>query len=118
MPEKTIMEKLKAKSVEAQNDFANGGAIAKDLQYKALAAVLKGAHSAEWVDYMKAILGDTSSPSASAQLARLTLTDPAQNDADIRRNAAYIVANSTCGMETTADYVKNVEAVIDDGIPL
>ena len=92
-----------------------GGDLAEKLQELAFPAVVEGLGSPEWEKYMSEFV------STPAQLARLMGNEEVfNNNSWAKQTLAYIVANSTCGIETTTGTRKNLtpEMIfsLDDGI--
>ena len=79
------------------------------LSQKSIKAILAGSNSPEWKDYMLLIVG----PDAPNQLARLTFEDDHSQQDWLKRSAAYIVANATCGTDTTTNTGQGVDDQID-----
>jgi len=91
---------------------ADRNGFGQQLSDAAVAAVFNGLHSPEWETYMKIIVG----PSAPKQLARLKLdpADPLTNNPDVKKSAAYIVANAICAPTTTGQTGNGTKTAIDD----
>ncbi|MCI0486599.1 MAG: hypothetical protein L0229_08360 [Blastocatellia bacterium] len=82
------------------------------LSQKSIKAILAGSKSPEWKDCMLLIVG----PDAPNQLARLTFEDDHSEQDWLKRNAAYIVANATCGTDTTTRTSQGVDDTIDQDL--
>ena len=84
---------------------------AKLMSGLATAAILHGPTSADWQNYMLQVV-DNNSPK---QLARLTLKEAkTQNDPEMQRSAAYIIANGMCTPDTTTQTGLGVNKTVVD----
>lgn len=93
-----IIAKLRQKASQVVLDAT--GALASDLQQKALAAITGGIAAPAWKTYMESFTSDP------AELARLCGTDTTADILYLKQSRAYIVSNALCGAQTdTRTYV-------------
>jgi hypothetical protein len=102
------IKKIKADFKESQEqgrDFP----LAMEIQAKSVEAIIGGADSEAWVEYMKIF----ASPDDPQQLARLIPTDHTENDPEKRLARAYIVGNGPCGPITLTKLDFTVNDTLD-----
>ena len=104
-----IMKKIIAKKdkVVAEKNAEGSSPTAAKLSIKSTAAILDGLGSTSWREYM---LEFDPTPE---ELARLMGRDDAFLRDYMPNALAYIVANGTCGTDTTTQLNKNVDPNID-----
>jgi hypothetical protein len=111
----TISKNILAKMDQVQQEIDAGvspddpNSKTRELHNKAVAAILNGNDSDEWVEYMKLFAGD---PTNEAELARLIPTD-GTTDANRQDARAYLVAGGTCLMATTTKLLDPVTTRLD-----
>jgi hypothetical protein len=79
---------------KAAQDAGQEFPLAIEIQNKSIDAIIEGAESDDWSDYMEIFATNP------AELARLIPTDGTDGDAIKRRARAYLVGNGPCGPET------------------
>lgn len=105
---KTIDDMIK----EVQNDPDPAHTLHNKLQDQAIALILTAVDKTEWEDLMKNFVDDNN----SAQLARLKLQDSFGQEKYIRKAAAYLVANITCGGATPGRLNERINGILDIGL--
>lgn len=111
----TIRDNIKAvkKRILSEIDQPNKP-FTREVQDKALAAILKGfGENPQCEEYMK-LFADAATP---AQLERLMARDNTEGDAGMNRARAYLMANGPCGSGTVLSFERGVTAVLDLGLP-
>ena len=77
-----------------------------------LLAIHNGKDSAEWEAYMKLFV----EPNNEAQLKRLLAKDGTENDAEMNRARAYLVADGPCTPDTVLNFGKGASDTLDQGL--
>jgi hypothetical protein len=114
-PKKSIMRKLE----EIPGRVIDNPDFGKLLSDMAVAAIIVGAlkpdgtPTTEWLNYMKEIVG----PTSTNQLKRLTFQDASSGQDYIRKSNAYIVSNAVCGTATGTHTADRVDDRIDENVP-
>ena len=103
---KTLMDKIK----EIQND-ASGASMIR-VQRQAVEILLDAVKSDKWDKFLENFVDKNDNPKL---LARLNLQDDLKDDPYIRQSVAYLLSNSTCGMDTPLRLSEFVE-VLDIGL--
>lgn len=124
------VDKLAAKIALEKATSGDGSSSTGDnVQALAVATILGGKESPAWEAYMKMIvdIDKTDVPAGldrPDQLARLKLdpNDPKHDDPDMKKAAAYLVSNGTCGATTstkTNNFMTNEsKAILDEDLPV
>jgi len=102
---KTILKKI----MEIEADPA----LVRRVQRQAISIVLDAVGTAKWEEFIGNFV-DNENPD---QLARLRLQDSTGEDPYIRQTVAYLIANSTCGMDTPMRLHENIDEKLDIDIP-
>jgi len=102
---KTIDDKIK----DIQNLPGNDNPIRSKLQEQAIAVILTATETDEWAAFMANFVDNGN----TAQIARLKLDDDMADDPYIRKAAAYLIANSTCGGFTPARLNEGINGIFD-----
>ena len=89
--------------------LADNKPFTREVQDKAVAAILNGMQSAECREYMN-LFADPAKPQ---QLARLMSQDSSAGNPAMDRARAYLVANGPCGTDTVTNFEKGVSDVLD-----
>ncbi len=83
--------------------------LAMEIQAKSVEAIIGGAKSEAWIEYMKIF----ASPSDPKQLERLVPTDGTDDDTDKRLARAYLAGNGPCGPITLTRLDFTVDDTLD-----
>ena len=83
-----------------------------DVSRMGLAAIHNGKNSAEWEAYMKLFV----EVGNDAQLNRLLAKDGTENEPDMNRARAYLVADGPCTPDTVLNFGKGASDTLDQGL--
>ena len=113
---KRIIDMVQAKKASMQKNAAEAGQNAT----LAIAAMKGGIRSQEWRAYMMQFVeqGAPGVPVEPDHLSRLLATDGTLGIPDLDSKRAYLVANATCGDQTTgqlANFVNTIDVGITSG---
>ena len=113
---KRIIDMVQAKKASMQKNAAEAGQNAT----LAIAAMKGGIRSQEWRSYMMQFVeqGAPGVPVDPDHLSRLLATDGTLGIPDLDSKRAYLIANATCGDQTTgqlANFVNTIDVGITSG---